>query len=191
MEAPARTGRWKLSAVLQTERLILRRLSTEDAPFVFELVNDPDWLRFIGDRGVRTLDDAREYIRKGPLDSYERLGYGLYAVEQKEGGSPIGICGLVRRDFLDDVDIGFALLPAFRGKGYAREAARAVMSHARDLGLDRILAITSPDNDASGRLLEEIGLHFERMIQIPGDASERVRLYATGDRPADTVPAAH
>ena len=187
MEAPARPGRWKLTAVLQTERLILRRLSTDDAPFVFELVNDPDWLRFIGDRGVRTLDDAREYIRKGPLDSYSRLGYGLYAVERKEGGSPIGICGLVRRDFLEDVDIGFALLPAFRGKGFAREAARAVMSHARDLGLDRILAITSADNEASGRLLEEIGLHFDRMIQIPGDAAEEVRLYSTGVPPAGTV----
>ena len=178
MEAPARTGRWKLSTVLQTERLILRRLSTDDAPFVFELVNDPDWLRFIGDRGVRTLDDARDYIRKGPIDSYERLGYGLYAVERKEGGRPIGICGLVRRDFLDDVDIGFALLPAFRGKGYAREAARAVMSHARDLGLDRILAITSQDNVASQRLLERLGLREEGNVRLGVD-SEWLRLFGT------------
>jgi RimJ/RimL family protein N-acetyltransferase len=176
--------------VLETDRLILRRLSTDDAEFVFELVNDPAWLRFIGDRGVRTLDDARDYIRKGPVESYSRLGFGLYAVELKEGGSPIGICGLVKRDFLEDVDIGFALLPAFRGKGYAREAARATMSYARNVvGLERIVAITSRDNDASARLLEEIGLRFERMIRISPDSPEDVRLYASGDRSSGTLPA--
>jgi RimJ/RimL family protein N-acetyltransferase len=185
LEREATGGRRKLSKadVLETDRLILRRLSADDAEFVLELVNDPAWLRFIGDRGVRTLDDAREYIRKGPVDSYSRLGFGLYAVEQKEGGSPIGICGLVKRDFLDDVDIGFALLPAFRGKGYAREAARATMSYAREVvGLERIVAITSADNDASARLLEEIGLRFERMIRISPDSPENVRLYGTVDR---------
>ena len=169
--------------VLETDRLILRHLSADDAEFVFELVNDPAWLRFIGDRGVRNLDDARDYIRKGPVDSYSRYGFGLYAVERKEGGSPIGICGLVKRDFLEDVDIGFALLPAFRGKGYAREAARATLSYAREVvGLDRIVAITSADNDASGRLLEEIGLRFERMIRISADSPEDVKLFATPDR---------
>jgi RimJ/RimL family protein N-acetyltransferase len=176
--------------VLETDRLILRLITTDDAEFVFELVNDPAWLRFIGDRGVRTLDDARDYIRKGPVDSYSRLGFGLYAVELKEGGSPIGICGLVKRDFLEDVDIGFALLPAFRGKGYAREAARATMSYAREVvGLDRIVAITSRDNDASARVLEEIGLHFERMIRISPDSPEDVKLYASGDRSSGTLPA--
>jgi RimJ/RimL family protein N-acetyltransferase len=169
--------------ILETDRLILRRLNSDDAEFVFELVNDPAWLRYIGDRGVRNLDDAREYIRKGPVDSYARLGFGLYAVERKEGGSPIGICGLVKRDFLDDVDIGFALLPAFRGMGYAREAARATLTYAREVvGLDRIVAITSRDNDASGRLLEDIGLSFEKMIRISSDAPEDVKLFASGER---------
>jgi len=176
--------------VLETDRLILRRLSTDDAAFILELVNDPDWLRFIGDRGVRTLDDARDYIRKGPVDSYARLGFGLFAVERKEGGPPIGICGLVKRDFLEDVDIGFALLPAFRGKGYAHEAARATMSYAREVvGLDRIVAITSPDNDASGRLLEKIGLRFECMIRISPDSPEEARLFASVDRRSGNLPA--
>jgi RimJ/RimL family protein N-acetyltransferase len=176
--------------VFETDRLVLRRLSADDAEFVFELVNDPAWLRFIGDRGVRSLDDAREYIRKGPVDSYSRLGFGLYAVERKEGGGPIGICGLVKRDFLDDVDIGFALLPAFRGKGYAREAARATMSYAREVvGLDRIVAISSPDNAASARLLEEIGLRFEKMIRISPDSPEEVRLFATADPGSGSLPA--
>lgn len=168
--------------VLQTDRLILRKLTADDAEFVFELVNDPAWLRFIGDRGVRNLDDAREYIRKGPVDSYSRHGFGLYAIERKEGASPIGICGLVQRDFLEDVDIGFALLPAFRGRGYAREAARATMTYARQtVGLGRIVAITSRDNDASGRLLEAIGLRFEKMIRISPDSPEDVKLYASAD----------
>jgi ribosomal-protein-alanine N-acetyltransferase len=168
--------------VLRTDRLILRRLAADDAEFVFELVNDPAWLRFIGDRGVRNLDDAREYISKGPVESYSRHGFGLYAVERKEGGSPIGICGLVKRDFLEAVDIGFALLPAFRGRGYAREAARATMTYAREVvGLGRIVAITSRDNDASGRLLEAIGLRFEKMIRISPDSPEDVKLYASAD----------
>jgi ribosomal-protein-alanine N-acetyltransferase len=179
-----RSNRWRAmgAEVLQTDRLILRHLTADDAEFVFELVNDPAWLRFIGDRGVRNLDDAREYVRKGPVDSYSRHGFGLYAIERKEGGSPIGICGLVKRDFLEDVDIGFALLPAFRGQGYAREAARATMIYAREVvGLGRIVAITSRDNDASGRLLEAIGLRFEKMIRISPDAPEEVKLYASAD----------
>ena len=177
--------------VLQTDRLILRRLTADDAEFVFELVNDPAWLRFIGDRGVRNLDDAREYIRKGPVDSYSRHGFGLYAIERKEGGLPIGICGLVKRDFLEDVDIGFALLPAFRGRGYAREAARATMTYAREtVGLGRIVAITSRDNDASGRLLEAIGLRFEKMIRISPDSPEDVKLFASADPTSANLPGA-
>ena len=176
--------------VLATDRLVLRRLSADDAAFILELVNDPDWLRFIGDRKVRTLDDAREYIRKGPVDSYARLGYGLYAMVRKEGGAPIGMCGLLRRDFLDGADIGFALLPAHRGKGYAREAARATLAYARNvLGLGRILAITSHDNERSGRLLEEIGLQFERVIRIPGPPPEDVRLYGSADPRSGNLPA--
>ena len=143
------------------------------------LVNEPSWLRFIGDRGVRTLEDARRYLLDGPIAMYERLGFGLYATTLKEDASaPIGICGLVKRDGLDDVDIGFALLPKFWGKGYAHEAAAAVMDYARNVvGLERVVAITSVDNESSARLLERIGLRFERMIRLTPDGEE-IRLFA-------------
>lgn len=164
--------------VLETERLILRRLTTDDAPFIFELVNDPDWLRFIGDRGVRTLDDARGYIVKGPIDMYARLGFGLYLVELKDIGAPIGMCGLLKRDTLEDADIGFAFLPRYRAQGHAHEAAAAVMKHAREvLGLARVLAIVSTDNHGSIRLLEKLGFRFERMIKF-ADEAEEIRLFA-------------
>ena len=149
-----------------------------DAEFILELLNDPDWLRFIGDRGVRTLEDSLAYIRNGPMEMYERLGIGLCLVELKDGGVPAGICGLLKRDSLDDVDLGFAFLPAFRGKGLAYEAAAAAMAYGRDVvGLDRIVAITSRDNDRSVRLLEKLGMRFERMIRLPNDRGE-VRLFA-------------
>ena len=165
--------------ILETDRLILRRLSTEDAEFILELLNEPSFLRFIGDKGVRTLDDARDYILNGPVDMYTRLGFGLYLTELKESGVPIGICGLLKRDGLEDVDIGFAFLPKFWARGYAYESAAAVMAYGKTvLGLNRIVAITSPDNYASGRLLEKLGLRFERMIHLSNDAPE-VRLFAS------------
>ena len=165
--------------VLETDRLILRWLSTDDAEFILELLNDPAFLRFIGDKGVRTLEDARNYILNGPVDMYTRLGFGLYRVGLKESGIPIGICGLIKRDGLDDVDLGFAFLPQFRAQGYAYEAAAAVMTYGKvALGLKRIVAITSPDNDASGRLLEKLGLRFERMIRLSAGAEE-VRLFVS------------
>lgn len=164
--------------VLETDRLNLRRLSTDDAEFILELLNEPSFLRFIGDKGVRTLDDAREYILNGPVDMYNRLGFGLYLTELKDSGAPIGICGLIKRDSLEDVDIGFAFLPRFWAKGYAYESAAAVMAYGKTvLRLNRIVAITSPDNYASGRLLEKLGLRFERMIRLSKDAPE-VRLFA-------------
>ena len=163
--------------VLETERLILRRLSTDDAEFVLELLNEPSFLRYIGDKGVRNLDDARQYILNGPVASYEKNGFGLYLVALKPDGTPIGINGLVKRDTLPDPDIGFAFLPAYWSKGYAFESAAAVMNYARAvLGLTRILAITSPDNEASARLLDKIGLRFERLIKLSEDATE-VKLF--------------
>jgi len=165
--------------VLETERLRLRPFSLEDAPFAMALVNDPDWLRYIGDRNVRTIQDAESYLRKGPVAMYERLGLGMLVVVLKSTGEPIGTCGLIRRDTLDDVDIGFAFLPAHRGRGYALEAAKAVLEHGRrDHGLGRIVAIVSRDNERSIRLLETLGLRFERTIRMPGDEVE-VALYAT------------
>jgi RimJ/RimL family protein N-acetyltransferase len=164
--------------ILETDRLILRHQVIEDAVFILELLNDPSWIQYIGDRGVRTLDDARKYIIKGPQDMYARLGFGFYLTELKDGGIPIGICGLVKRDFLEDVDVGFAFLPRFWGKGYAFEAASAVMAYAKSvLGLKRIVAITSDDNHASAKLLEKLGLHFEGMITYAG-TNEEVRLFA-------------
>lgn len=159
--------------VLETDRLILRRLTAEDAEFILELLNEPSFLRFIGDKGVRTLDEAREYIAKGPADSYERFGFGLYLAELKDAGSPIGICGLVKRDSLEDVDIGFAFLPGFWGHGYALESAAAVIAYAKDtLGLTRLVAVTSPDNHASIKLLEKLGLGFERLVRLSDDGPE-------------------
>jgi RimJ/RimL family protein N-acetyltransferase len=160
-------------AVLETARLVLRKLTVEDAPFILELLNDASFLRFIGDKKVRTLDDARSYILNGPIESYERLGFGLYLAGLKEGVVPIGICGLLKRPALDDVDVGFAFLPSYTGQGYGFEAASAVLGHARDvLGLTRILAVTAPDNDRSIGLLEKLGLRYEGMVRLSDDGPE-------------------
>ena len=159
--------------VAETERLRLRRFTAEDAPFILELLNDPDFLRNIGDRGVRNDADARRYILDGPVASYERNGFGLYLVELPASGTPIGMCGLVRRDALPGPDIGFAFLPAWRSQGYGLEAARAVLRHAEeDCGLQRLLAIVSPGNTASRRLLERIGFRFEGMTRLAADAAD-------------------
>ena len=164
--------------VLETRRLILRRFSVEDAAFTLELVNDPAWLEHIGDRNVRSLDDARAYLEKGALSMYERVGFGMYVVALKDSGEAIGTCGLIKRDGLEDVDIGFAFLARFRGQGFALESAAAVLEHGRrDFGLNRIVAIVSPANQRSIRILEKIGLTFERMVTLPGDNAE-ISLYA-------------
>lgn len=153
--------------VLETERLVLRRLTLDDAAFVLALLNEPSFLRFIGDRGVRTLDDARAYLIGGALASYERHGFGLYLVALKRSGVAIGICGLLKRDTLDDVDVGFAFLPAFWLQGYAFESASAVIAHGKDaLGLRRVVAVTQPDNHGSIRTLEKLGLRFEKMVRL-------------------------
>ena len=166
--------------VLETDRLILRRLSVEDDEFILNLVNDPLWLRFIGDRGVRTLDDAHDYILKGPVAMYERVGFGLYLVERKSDGVPTGICGLIKRDALDDVDLGFAFLPEYRAQGYAYESAAAVLAYGQSVfGFKRIVAITSPDNERSIQLLEKLGFTFEQLIRLPND-NEPVKLFALG-----------
>lgn len=168
--------------ILETERLILRLQTTDDAAFILELLNDPSWLQFIGDRGVRTLEDARAYILNGAVRSYEQFGFCFYLVERKEDHVPIGICGLVKRDTLEDVDLGYAFLPKYWGKGYAYEAASAVMAYAKDtLGLNRIVAITDQNNYASAKLLEKVGLQFERLVQMPNDPEE-LKLFAFNRR---------
>jgi [ribosomal protein S5]-alanine N-acetyltransferase len=166
--------------VLETDRLILRRFTVADAAFILELLNDPAWLRFIGDKGVRSLEDARDYLHKGPMAMYERHGFGLWLVELVDGQVPIGMCGLIKRDALDDVDIGYAFLPESRGRGYAHEAASAVLAYGkRRFGLTRIVAITSPDNAGSARLLEKLGMTLEKTVTLAG-ADHEVRLYAAG-----------
>lgn len=164
--------------VLETERLVLRRLTPDDAPFILELLNEPSFLRFIGDRGVRDLDGAREYIRKGPEDSYQRHGFGLFLAELKNDGAPVGICGLLKRDVLEDVDIGFAFSPRYWGRGYAIESARAVLDYGRrSFGLSRIVAVSNPDNASSHRVLEKLGMKYERMVQL-GDDDIEIKLFA-------------
>lgn len=165
--------------VLETERLVLRRLTAEDAAFILELVNDPDWIRFIGDRGVRTLEAARDYISNNLLAMYERHGFGLYLTELKGEGVPVGICGLIKRDSLEDVDVGFAFLPQFRGKGYGYESAAGVLEYGRKtLGLKRIVAITSLDNSGSAKLLDKLGFTYERTMRLSKDGEE-VFLFAS------------
>ncbi|MDN3019083.1 GNAT family N-acetyltransferase [Paenibacillus sp. BSR1-1] len=159
--------------VMETDRLILRWLTPDDDAFILELLNEPSWIRFIGDKGVRTLEDARNYILTGPMDMYTRQGFGLYLTELKDGGIPIGICGLIKRDSLENVDIGFAFLSRFQSKGYGYEAASATLEYGIEkLGFNRIVAITSKDNDHSSNLLEKIGMKFEKLVILPPDTEE-------------------
>jgi ribosomal-protein-alanine N-acetyltransferase len=162
---------------LFTERLELREFSAADADFVLRLLNEPSFLRYIGDRGVRTSEDARRYIADGPVAGYARHGHGLLRVLRKSDGAGIGMCGVLKRDTLPDPDIGFSFLPQYWSQGYALEAARAVMAHARGvLGLERILAITTQDNESSMRLLGRLGFRSDGMITM-GD--EELRLFVS------------
>lgn len=166
---------------LETDRLIVRPITFDDAPFILTLLNEPSFLRYIGDKQVRTVEDARQYILNGPVASYERHGFGLCLMELRESNTPVGMCGILKREELPDPDIGFALMPDFWNKGLAFEAAAAVLKDARErLKLNRILAITSLDNDASINLLERLGFSFEEIIQLAPDR-EQVRLFINAD----------
>ena len=157
----------------ETQRLIIRELDQGDALFIIELLNEPDWIRFIGDRSIHSTEDAMNYMENGPMKSYRINGFGLYLVKLKGDGPAIGICGLIKREELDDVDIGYAFLANYRGKGYAFEAAKAVLEYGKNgLKLKRILAITAKDNLRSIALLEKIGMKFEGMIMIKGHEEE-------------------
>jgi len=154
--------------IAETDRLSVSQLSLPDAPFILELVNTPGWLAFIGDRGIKTIQAAEQYIINGPMASYQTNGFGLYRVALKETAVPIGICGIIKRDTLSHADIGFAQLPDYSGNGYAFEAAAAVLQYARDkLDLKTMLAITMPENERSVKLLTKLGLLFEKNIQLP------------------------
>jgi len=162
---------------LSTDRLTLSELDEDDAPFILQLLNDPDWIRYIGDRKARTLEDARIYLRNGPIAMYAREGFGLYRTALARDDTPIGLCGLIRRPTLADVDIGFAFLPGYRSSGYAFESASAVLAQARTLGMPRVVAIVSPDNVRSAALLTRLDFRRERSIRLADD-DELLDLYA-------------
>jgi RimJ/RimL family protein N-acetyltransferase len=164
--------------ILETERLVVRHLTIDDTAFILELLNEPSFIQNIGDRNIRTEDDARKYILNGPIESYDKNGFGLFMVELKDTSAPIGMCGLLKRDSLPGVDVGFAFLPKYWTKGYAFESASAVLKYAKEtLGLNRILGIVNPENSASIRVLEKLGLKFEGMIKMPQDNFE-IKLFA-------------
>ncbi len=162
---------------IKTERLKLKELSLDDAPFIHELLNSPEWLAHIGDRNIKTLDDARRYL-KGPIDSYATHGYGLWRVGLRDNDEPIGICGIIRRISLEGPDLGFALLPGHVGKGYGFEASAGCLRFANDhLGINRLLAITTPSNARSIKLLQTLGFAHEEDLLLPGEVQE-VMLFA-------------
>lgn len=166
-----------MEQIIETERLHIRPFVLEDAPFIIALTNSPGWIEFIGDRNIKTEEQAHAYLENGPMKSYEVNGYGLSMVELKQDKTPIGMCGIINRDTLEHPDIGFALLPEFMGQGYADEMAHAVMEHAEEeLKLPVVLAITLPNNTKSIRLLEKIGLRFVQPFRYP-DSTEELLLY--------------
>ena len=163
--------------ILETERLLLRELdSAIDAEFIFELLNTPKFKKYIGDRGVRSVEQARDFIDNRYRASYRENGYGLYVAERKDDGKTVGICGFVKRDYFEHADIGFAFLPQFEGLGYGFESAAAMLGYGRDkLGFERVFAITSQDNDVSGKLLTKLGFNFDRIFTTP--EGEELKLF--------------
>ena len=162
-----------MKIIFETDRLLLREFTESDADFIVELLNSPGWLEFIGDRNVKSSEQARDYLNNGPIKSYKDNGYGLSIVILKVENVPIGMCGILKRDYLENPDIGFAFLPQYAGKGYAFEVASATIKYAKEvLHLDKILAFTVPENKRSIKLIEKIGLRFNKYITIPNDTEE-------------------
>lgn len=169
---------------LATARLTLRRLDFDDAPFLVGLLNQPSFLANIGDRGVRNIEDAHRYLREGPMAMYESFGFGLWHVARRQDGVPMGMCGLLKRDILPDVDLGYAFLPEFWGQGFAFEAAEATVRHAaKKFALRRVIGVVSEGNQGSIRVLEKLGMSFERMVSMRPDEPD-VRLYGRSLPPA-------
>ena len=164
--------------LLSTKRLVIQRVTLGDAPFLLELMNDKDWIQNIGDRGIRSVKEAEEYITSKFLKSYAEDKIGFYGIVLKETGEMIGTAGLIDRDGLDHVDIGYGFLPAYRGKGYALEATKAIYDYGYDqLGLDKIVAIVNSDNTDSIKLLKKLGLRFEKMVRLP-DEEQDIKLFS-------------
>lgn len=163
--------------ILETERLILRKFVLADAPFILELLNTPTWLQFIGDKGVKNLEDAENYLKNGSLKSYEENGFGFYLVAEKLTNKAIGMCGFIKRQELEDVDLGFAFLPDFIGKGFGYEIAQSTLEFGKEvLKLGRIIAIVNPRNAASNALLQKLGFVFEKTISF-GEKKDLLNLY--------------
>jgi len=163
--------------LLETERLKLRELVTDDAGFLYKLMNDPAWLQFIGDRNIKTIEAAKEYITYKIRPGYEKFGFGFYLTSLKENDAPIGVCGLVKRPTLEHIDVGFAFMPGYRRRGYGYESSVAILDYAKNvLGIDYIVAITDLDNIGSIKLLEKLGLKFEKTIQLDGE-DKQCRLF--------------
>ena len=159
--------------ILSTERLALSKITLKEAGFIHELMNDKDWIQNIGDRGISNLEDAEKYIKETFFKSYETYGFGFYVIRLKSSGKAIGTAGLIDREGIEGVEIGYGLLPAYRGKGYAYEATEAVFNYAKSqLGIEKIVAIVAPNNNKSIFILERLGLHFKKMVNLPGEEKE-------------------
>ncbi|MBM7663102.1 RimJ/RimL family protein N-acetyltransferase [Bacillus mesophilus] len=163
--------------IIETERLVLRWVELSDASFILDLLNDPTWLKYIGDKKIRTIEEAENYISFELREMYRKFGFGLYLVELKENKIPLGICGLIKRDSLVDIDIGFAFSSKFQRRGYGFEAASATLQYANEtLELKKLVAITTEKNVHSANLLEKIGMKYNSMILLP-HAKEELRLF--------------
>src|ERR1051326_1626285 len=163
---------------IESERILLRPFTLDDAEFIVELLNTEGWIRYIGDRNIKTIEQARSYLLNGPMKSYETNGFGLSLVELKADRIPVGMCGLLKRDYLDHPDIGFAFLPNYTGQGFASEIAKEVIRYGlRELQMEKIFAITLPENSSSIKLLEKIGFRREKNFISP-DTNEELCLYS-------------
>jgi [ribosomal protein S5]-alanine N-acetyltransferase len=166
-----------MKRILETERLVLREFTLDDTSFIIELLNSPGWIKYIGDRNIKTKENALAYLQNGPLKSYQDNGFGLSMVEIKDDNTAIGMCGIIKRETLNNPDIGFAFLPAYNGKGYALEMASATLDFAKKtLGMPVISAITLPGNANSIRLLEKLGFRYSQQVIFPG-SDEPLLLY--------------
>ena len=159
-----------MAPLLETERLLLRQFNSDDAPFILELVNSPGWLQFIGDRNIHSIEDAVRYLNEGPIQSYQKNEFGLSCIVLKSSSQPIGMCGLIRRDFLSDPDLGFAILPEYQGHGYMQEVAAGYLNYIHQcFRMPAVLAITIRHNQRSISLLQRLGFSFMNELQIPGE----------------------
>ena len=159
--------------MLETERLLLREFTTDDTAFILELVNSAGWLQYIGDRNIKSVEQAKAYLENGPIKSYRENGFGLCLVERKDDAKAIGMCGLLKREYLDTPDMGFAFLPEFNGNGYAYEIANATVEYAKNkLKISTVSAIAMANNEKSIRLLEKMGFSFKKTIFLPTGKEE-------------------